>query len=118
MKWISFFPLLALACIFSCGCFQPIINFDPPPYILDETGSLPSRVDNAFKREHPNGTIRQIESLIWPPTGKTFYRITFELNGELMQIEYREGGTKIGNTLQHASKQQNENADRVYGASK
>lgn len=64
-----------------------------------ESNTLPKRVDKAFKKTYPTATIQSVDSLTWPPSGEEHFRITFTLNGELMQSEYRQGGKEIRDSL-------------------
>ena len=64
-----------------------------------ESKTLPKRLDKAFEKAYPVATIQRIESLIWPPSGEEHFRITFFMDGELMETRYREGGKEIQDSL-------------------
>jgi len=98
-KWTSLAFTLCFLSMSSTGCFLPTVNFDPPPYMPVESKTLPKRVDKAFEKAYPVATIQRIESLIWPPSGEEHFRITFFMDGELMETRYREGGKEIQDSL-------------------
>jgi len=95
MKWISLIALI-LSSLILAGCFQRLVNFDPPPYVRIEHDALPAKVERAFRRACPIAPIQQIETLTWPPTGEQHYRLTFENDGETIQIRYNQRGKKLG----------------------
>jgi hypothetical protein len=99
MKWRSVFWILCIACILECGCFRPIINFDPPSYEHIDSWDLPPNVFHAFTADHPKATIREVGSLYWPPMKRWHYRFLFVENGKQMQVEYRQGGIQIEGSL-------------------
>ena len=80
----------------TAGCFQKIINFRTPPYLPIEADSLPKRVKRAFKKDHEDSTIFQVQSRYWPPTEQEHYRIVFDADGENKQAKYTERGKQIG----------------------
>ena len=46
--------LFSISC---AGCFVPIIDFDPPPFLPVESNALPKRVDKAFSKAYPTRSL-------------------------------------------------------------
>ena len=96
MKRILVLFSASIMVLTTAGCFHKMYVFGIPPYLPIETDSLPKRVKRAFKKDHKDSTIFQVQSHYWVPTDEEHYRIVFDADGENKEAKYTERGKQIG----------------------